>query len=60
MVEWRAKGGRWLHQVGGITRACSRRSRLSRRLLAQAPRQPSSLLKHVVSMTRVLHRRERL
>jgi hypothetical protein len=37
--------------VGGITRACSRRSRLSRRLLAQAPRQPSSLLKHVVMRT---------
>jgi hypothetical protein len=31
-----------------ITRACSRRSRLSRRLLAQAPRQPSSLLKLVL------------
>jgi hypothetical protein len=31
-----------------LTRACSRRSRLSRRLLTQAPRQPSSLLKHVV------------
>ena len=33
-----------------LTRACSRRSRLSRRLLAQAPRQPSSLLKHVVRL----------
>ena len=28
-----------------LTRACSRRSRLSRRLLAQAPRQTPSLLK---------------
>ena len=36
-----------------LTRACSRRSRLSRRLLAQAPRQPSSLLKHVVSWQEV-------
>ena len=34
--------------VAHITRACSRRSRLSRRLLAQAPRQPSSLLKQGV------------
>jgi hypothetical protein len=33
-----------------LTRACSRRSRLSRRLLAQAPRQPSSLLKLVLGM----------
>ncbi len=31
-----------------LTKACSRRSRLSRRLLAQAPRHPSSLLKLVL------------
>ncbi len=31
-----------------LTRACSRRSRLSRPVLTHGPRQPSSLLKHVV------------
>ncbi len=40
--------GATLSTAVDLTRACSRRSRLSRRLLAQAPRQPSSLLKHVV------------
>jgi hypothetical protein len=34
--------------MGCLTRACSRRSRLSRSVLAHGPRQPSSLLKHVV------------
>ena len=41
------------HMIAGslsLTRACSRRSRQSRRLLAQAPRQPSSLLKLVVRL----------
>ena len=39
-----------LSQTAGasLTRACSRRSRLSRPVLAHGPRQPSSLLKHVV------------
>jgi hypothetical protein len=37
--------------VAHITRACSRRSRLSRRLLTQASRQPSSLLKLGVMLT---------
>jgi hypothetical protein len=31
-----------------LTRACSRRSRLSRSVLAHGPRQPSSLLKLVL------------
>ncbi len=40
--------GQGMHNSVSLTIACSRRSRLSRRLLAQAPRQPSSLLKLVL------------
>jgi len=45
--------------VAHITRACSRRSRPSRRLLAQAPRQSSSLLKLVLGIQPRCRRRVR-
>ncbi|MBK7673235.1 MAG: hypothetical protein IPJ24_17885 [bacterium] len=44
--------GQGMHNSVSLTIACSRRSRLSRRLLAQAPRQPSSLLKLVLEQCR--------
>ena len=37
-------------EFGHLTRACSRRSRLSRSVPAHGPRQPSSLLKLVVRL----------